>query len=224
MQPRTWETVQEEIKKECDIEDEQFIKDSELMAAANGMIRAIEGDIIELNEDYLMKTHDFTLVDGQATYDLPSDLFAQKIKWILFSDGDCKSAIERGEPWQCVMADCNGKMFYEILNTAWNTGRDIKFWGLPDYKSSQTVTAWYIREITRISSINSYVNLPEFENLIILAVKKRIFEKEKNPLLALVIEEIKEEKLRMRKIIVNQAPDGLNIEPDLSFYNDFNGG
>lgn len=225
MQARTWETVLGEIKQEMDLEDEGFIKDSELMAAANRMIRYIEGTIVTLNDNYLMLHHDFTLAANVDTYDLPTNLFAQKIIYILFTDKiGTKTGISKGEPWECVQAAAKGRMHYEILNTAWNTGNDIKFYGLPTYDSSQTLKMWYIREITRITSINSYVNLPEFENLIALAVKQKIAEKEKNPLLTLILQDIADEKRNMITAITNQAPDGLNIEPDVSFYDDFNGG
>lgn len=67
--------------------DEQFIKKAEMIGYLNEGIDEAEAEIQKLNEDYFL-TYDYVpLVEGEDTYDLPSNIYAQKIRRCIYKNG-----------------------------------------------------------------------------------------------------------------------------------------
>jgi hypothetical protein len=75
--------------------DETFITLEEFIGYFNEAIKEAESDIHKIDEDYFL-TRDFVLtVPGVSEYDMPENIFADKIRGVRFNDGTTKYAVKR---------------------------------------------------------------------------------------------------------------------------------
>lgn len=86
---RTFGSLKDQVSKELDIEDEEFIQPNELVEYFNSAVRNIEAEIVKLGlrEKYLQKEDFIDLVEGQADYSLPDDIIDTKIRKIIYRNG-----------------------------------------------------------------------------------------------------------------------------------------
>jgi hypothetical protein len=87
--PKTLLELTEPIKRELDLETEDFIQPEELVDYFNHAIREAEAHIIKLGmkDKYFKKKAYLSLILGQSVYDLPSDIYSDKIIKLIYRNG-----------------------------------------------------------------------------------------------------------------------------------------
>lgn len=83
----TYSEILEKVQSDLGMEDEDFIKPSEWLGYCNAGIEEAEKIIHTLYEDYFLTYKKIALVNGTALYDLPDDIFANKIRGFVYNDG-----------------------------------------------------------------------------------------------------------------------------------------
>jgi hypothetical protein len=84
----TYGEIKAKVQKDLGIEDEDFISEQQLLSTCNEAIEEVEKEIHTLYEDYFLTDKIIRLEDGKAYYNLPSDIFANKIRGIIYNDGN----------------------------------------------------------------------------------------------------------------------------------------
>ena len=79
--------IKQRVRDLVDAESADFTSDEELVRYINEAIKMCEAEIHRLNEDYYKKDEVSSIVSGTQEYSLPSDIYAQKIRRIMFDDG-----------------------------------------------------------------------------------------------------------------------------------------
>ena len=83
----TYADLKSYLEKELDLEDETFITADEMQSYFNEAVDMIEASIHNIYEDYFLTNSSLSILNGQAAYNLPSDIYAQKIRKVLYNDG-----------------------------------------------------------------------------------------------------------------------------------------
>ncbi len=83
----TYLEAKTKLNLDFDLEDETFITPDELAGYFNDSLNEAESEIISINEDYLKSRYYVPVVVGTAVYELPDNIYANKIRKIMFSSG-----------------------------------------------------------------------------------------------------------------------------------------
>lgn len=160
----TYGEVRKKLERDFDLEDESFISSDELAGYCNEAIDSAEAEILKLNEDYFLRSTKLDLTLGQDTLTLPSDIYAQKIRSLIYNNG--------------------GDLIYEIRRVRdpykFSSIAEIQVWGTADWygyivqnqtvstqntlllvppskiTASEILTLWYIRNAQRIPMLGEY--------------------------------------------------------------------
>lgn len=229
---KTWSEIKDKLEQEHDLIAEKFITTDELLAYTNEAIDFVESEIHTLYEDYFLTDYAPTLVAGQAEYDLPDDIYAGKIRAILYDEraGDFAATgdIYKIKPMKRLedILDLNDQDEYRyIIKNDGTDGVKIKFY--PPIRSedagSDKVTIFYLRNANRLVELTDECDIPEFIDVVVQYVKHKIYEKEGHPntMMALQLFEVK--RKQMVDTLSNRTVDEENKMPiDLDIYNDMN--
>jgi hypothetical protein len=221
----TYTRIEQKLWDDCDIEDEDFISSSELMGYVNEAIRDCEAEIhkLGLEDYYFLQSSALALVTSTSLYSLPSDLYANKLRGVLYSSGSTRYEIIRMKSIRetANVDDSDDYMYLLIAPTA-GARASLKLYPSSRETSASNVTLWYIRNAKQISVDADVCDIPEFINYILQSAKVRIYEKEGNPNVAKAIMDKKELRDLMISTLQNMVEDENNlVTPDVSFYNDF---
>jgi hypothetical protein len=83
----TYLEAKNKLEIDHDLEDETFVQGNELIGYFNDALNEAESEIITINEDYLKSKFYLPLVQGTAVYSLPINIYANKIRKIMYSAG-----------------------------------------------------------------------------------------------------------------------------------------
>jgi hypothetical protein len=218
----TYLEIKQKVEADLDLADEDLVQDSEMRGYCNEAIDDAEAEIHSIYEDYFFTSASLALVDGESLVDLPTDIYANKIRLIQYDNGSDKYPIARLKPSQLkeiANVEEGDRYRYLIMNSS-SDGSQIKLYPAAQEDSSDNVTIYYIRNATRIEEDSDECDIPEFTNFIIQFMKVRCIEKELGPEGA---RDAKAELERVRKLMVDtltaMVPDNENLlEQDVSFY------
>ena len=84
----TFEEIKDKVRRDLGMEQEQFVTNIELQGYVNSAIDEAEAEIITLYQDYFLKLTEIDLVNGQRDYSIPTDIYANKIRGLIYSDGN----------------------------------------------------------------------------------------------------------------------------------------
>jgi hypothetical protein len=220
----TYSEIKEKIQKDLDLEDEDFIQEEELLGYVNEGIDACESLIHTLYEDYFLTSASLTLVNGTASYALPSDIFANKIRAVDYINGSTIAPVrrikEQSRYQDIALSNANpgGAGNYRYLLTNPTAGPRIQF--VPAAQESGAyITLWYIRNAARLVDDTDECDIPEFTSFVIQFAKVRCLEKEGNPMVQKAIADLANYQKLMVETLSTMVPDGDNtVEMDTSFY------
>lgn len=214
----TWSTIKARVKRELDLEDEDFIDDTELLYFCNRAINNAESMILNLSEDYFLTKDTLTLVDGQQEYDLPTGIYAQKIRKIIYSNGAKKfliRRIKRLEETALILYDYDYK--YVITNSL-ASGLKITFYPTPN-ESGAYVTIWHLRNAREITADADEIDIPEAEDYITQYIRDMCINKERMTPDAPKSQALQEQERLLIESLTERVPDEDTVpEMDLSFY------
>lgn len=223
----TYQQIETKVLTDLELLDETFIQGgvgSEVMAYCNEAIHVAESLIMQLCEDYFKTYAYLALVDGQVEYDLPSDIYADKIRRIIYSNGSLiyriKKMFRSYSELDIEFINVNpGIQLYSHMIINKSTGRKINLFPTPKETSSTHVKIWYIRSANRVSAVTDSVEIPEFHLFIEKYMKMMCLQKEGHPGLAMAKAEMEQEKQLMITSLSEREPDeDTTIEQDTSFY------
>lgn len=226
MEYRTYLELRTKVEKDLDLEDEQFIQPEELLGYFNSAIDDAEAEIHTLYEDYFLDDISIPLVKDQEYFDLPTNIYALKIRAVLYVNGD--------EVWPIHKARNSNKfmVIQEMKNTS-GVYRDYRYiirnkasYAKPMLqlipKSRETgpiIHMEYIRNANRMIDDTSICDIPEFTEYVIQYVKVKCYEKEGHPNLGSAIDERERLRKQMVDTLSNMVPDAeTTMEMDMSHY------
>lgn len=228
----TWSEIRAKIERECDLEDEDFIRTEELLDYANEAIDEAEAEIHSLYEDYFLKKVDIPIVANDELLSIPSllpDIYADKIRRVIFKDSGTTTTytVNRIKDWhkfeQKAVADTQlttDLYQYFLVNTTPGTPQIML---VPKSREAGTLVVWYLRNANRLAVDADICDIPEFINFIFSHMKMKVYAKEGHPGYQEALERLEAERERMVSVLASRVPDADNeIEMDTSFYQDMN--
>lgn len=223
----TYTRIKAKLEAELDLEQEIFVDDEELLGYVNEAIDICEGKIHTLYEDYFLSRAAVTLVSGTSEYVLPTDIYAHKIRAIIYKNNFDVYPIKRVKNSQKLLnyeletAGNNGSSRYEyfILNS---TPGEPKILLTPDVaEAGQRVFVWYLRQANRLEEDADVCDIPEFVHYVIQYAKVKVCFKEGHPNYMAEKQTLVEMEQEMLSTLAGMVPDEDNqIEADYSFYED----
>jgi hypothetical protein len=225
----TYLEIKEKVERDLDLESEDFVTETELQSYANEAVDEVERQIHTLYEDYFLTRSTITLVANQEEYSLPADIYANKIRQIIYRNGTQVWKLDRVRDW-------NKLISYEMEKAYSTTGQYYGYFilnqtaGSPKLLLTPTPTEsgaylqiWYLRNANELTSDSSVCDIPEAVNYVIAYMKMKVAEKELHPNLQKFIADVESQKMDTLKTLAGMFPDNENtIEADTRLYDDMN--
>ena len=220
----TYLEIKNKVLRDLDLEDETFISAAEFMDYVNQAIDFVENQIHTIYEDYFLVYDTLNLVGGTQKYALPTDIFANKIRGILYNDGSKKYVIKRMKRIHNSMYTQGNEQFYQyiLVNDA-TDGYRMMFFPTPSASETSHITRWYLRNATRMVDNTSICDIPEFTSFVIAKTKALCKQKENSgvPVNEMELMVDLEQKNMLETLSSMTDDEDTEVQMDLSFYRDF---
>ena len=208
------------VKEPLDLEEETFIEELELTALINRAKDKAEAIVHNIYEDYFETDEYLSLTNGEAEYDLPYDIYANKIRSISYNDGSTKYEIKRyrGKLADISLIDDNDYYQYRLINPV--GGYKIKLLPASRETSQENVTISYLRNANTLVSATDECDIPEALNFIVAQTQGFCLAKENGGVIpAAKQEEIDREEALLVKTLSDRVPDeNTEIQMDTEIY------
>lgn len=225
----TYATAKAKVERDLDLEEEIFIQSSEMLEYFNEAIREAEAEMTAVYQDYFLSSYPVPVVNGTASYDLPSDIYSDKIRAIIYDNGSSiiyeikqnrslKKFLERS--FIKLSNASTGLYKYMLTNTS-SAGPKLELIPTPNETTSTSVVVWYWRKLVDLSSDTDTIKIPtEVINFIYAHVKGSCLKKENAGIMPDDAKsEIEKQRALMLVVVSNRIPDDDNeVEQDLSIY------
>jgi hypothetical protein len=222
----TYAMLRAKIYADIDLEEETFVTPAEFLGYVNDAIDTSEQIVNTLYEDYFLSRAVLTLTTGQELYPLPVDIYAHKIRRVIFSMQGQIHKVQRIPDWK--------KFEHLALNSYSNSGNVYSYFlintspGVPQMlvtplpkETGPNATVWYIRQANRLEVDADILDIPEAYKFIVSYVKEKCMFKEQNPAYGSQKENTALEKDLLESTLATMVPDADNeIEADYSAYED----
>ena len=230
----TLKEIRDQVISDLDLEEEVWVSDSEIDRWINDAIKVAESQIHTLYEDYfLVESDPVPISRGDYLIDYPSDIYANKIRKVIFSDGtgtntashDVKRVknLLAGKTADLYSADTTTPILQWTPSNKLGEGRKIRLF--PNTGRDGFLYMWYIRNASKLVNDTDICEVDEFEHYIVQYVKTRVYLKDGDPRAddSKTLEE--GFKNDMITTLSDMAPDGDNeLDMDTSHYSDSVGG
>ncbi len=230
---RTLADIRDQVVDDLDLQDDDSITTADLNRWINDAIESAESQIHTLYEDYFLARYEYTLVPNGRELDYPADIYASKVRKLLFkesltSPNTAAHEVKREKN----LIEAEGRDIYEYQSATptltWigtndaSSGRKIRLY--PQQARAGILVMFYIRNANRLVDDTDICDIDEFERYIIQFTKTKTYFKHGDPR----TEESKglEEQLKndMIDTLSNRTPDNNDeITMDVSHYNDMVG-
>ena len=219
----TLKQLRDKIKEDNDLEQEQFITESELLGYINEGIDSAEAIIKGLYQDYFLTEDNLDLVKDQRDYDLPANIYGDKFRHILFDDANRKYSITRIRDFNTLLRIDVEEQFRYILKNDLAGGQKMAFYPTPKSDFTGKVARWYIRNANKLAVDADICDIPEFQNYLYAYVNKKVAGKEKlGQDIQTAAAELTVQKNLMEATLDSRVPDEDNkVSQDSSSYDDF---
>lgn len=228
MRDWTYSELKTKVQNDLDLGNETSITDAEYLAYFNEAIDEAEAEIHKLGveDEYFRDSAYLSLVSGTSAYAMPTNIYANKIRGIVYSSGDTIYQVRRIRGSKAFIeietrnlsANASLDYKYYFTNPA-GTGRRINV-SPPSRETSSTVMkVWFIRNATRLTASGDVLDIPEFANFILSFVKVRLLQKEGDARVELEAEMLKAQRKLMIDTLTEMVEDDDNlVEQDSSHY------
>jgi hypothetical protein len=227
----TYTELLTKVQMDLDLEGEIFIQPAEFLGYFNEAVDKSEELLHGLYEDYFLDKETITLVSGTSEYDMPSRIYAHKIRRVIYRNGSRSYTINRLRDWKkfelYALDQVGGSQGsaaeyrYFIINSS---AGSPKFIFTPEVgEAGEYITVWFLRQANRFVTGSDTLDIPEAANFVMQYVKCRCYEKEGHPNLTMALGTLVELKSSLEGILAAMAPDADNeIEMDTSIYGEMN--
>jgi len=174
----TWAEIKTEIQAEYDLSEETFVDSVELLQYANSAIEDIEKEIHTIHDKYFHAEDIISLVIGTQDYNLPSDIFANKVTGIYYNNGTTKYEITEIKDIREIMdVEIDDDYRYKIINTT-SGGTKIRLY--PQSREASTnVIIFYRRRIKLFTLDTDALDVPEAKEFVKQYVVDKAMNKER---------------------------------------------
>lgn len=225
---KTYGALREEIEREVDTEEEEFVQPDELMAYTQDAVNEAAAHIhkLGLEDDYFLKRVQYSLTVGQTSLQMPADIYITKIRSLLYSTPEKTYQIkkikgkDRFEMTEFIKLNSTSGEYYrfQMMNDS-DAGYVAELIPQSYEDRANCITLYYIREAVQIVDDNSLIDIPQFYYFIKAFVKWKILDKEGNPRAAEARAEKMEAQQLMLETLAEMVPDyDSEIPQDLSNY------
>jgi hypothetical protein len=229
--PKTLAQMKTLLSGELDLETEDFIQPDELTGYFNHAIREAEAHILKLGlkDMYLKKKGYISLVSGTDTYDLPIDLYANKIIKVVYRNGaviyDIKPMDVEGERRYVAEEVINlyqalNYYKYDVVDGTDGTSQ-LKLFPPAQETLANAVALHYYRDANTLVDDTDICDLPEIAYEFIHArVKVYCYEKESHTNLPLAQADLQKMEALMIATLEQQLvdSDANKMNQDFSHY------
>lgn len=236
-QTKTLGQIISRVQRDLNLEDEQFLPRGEVIDYINEAIDFVESEIHTLGREdtYFLTSANIALVEGTSTYNLPSDIFGQKIKGIVYHNGtDIYPILPmtfHGKFSEKELIDqyASSNDYYQYFITHGTAGTwQIQLVPTAQETSSTNVVIWYIRNAKSMPNNDPAVagdndticDIPEFTHYVIAYAKMMCAGKEFDPRYEVLARQVDEYRRLMHDTLSNAIDDGYSdiLEKDLTHY------
>jgi hypothetical protein len=231
MASKTWGEVKTEILEELDAQDDQIVTDQQISNWYNKAIKIAESYINSLAEDYFLNYEALEIVSDTAEYDLPSDIYADKIRKIVevrnsdevYEVTQLEDPVELERFKNESVSSRYDVYKYSIFNRTGDT--KLTIYPTPNFTSNTRIIVYYIRDAATInpSGLDSQeIDIPEFADFCTQFCIVKFHEKEKQwQSLQVAKAELEELKQLMIKSLAKRVDDENDeIRGDFKFFFD----
>lgn len=216
--------MNQKIKNDLDLNEETFIQPQELVAYFNEAVDMIEGQIHTLYEDYFLTSTSLDVTEGQTEVDLPSNIFANKIRRVMWVLNDSeKYTMQRVKNLdELLLASAPDDYRFMITNS---DSSGFKLSISPAFRvttNNLPLKIWYLRNAKRYEDETSVCDIPEYSNVINQYVRYKCRAKEGHPDAQQDLADLERLRTAMIETLRDKYIDEQNEVPkDLTFYRDF---
>ncbi len=196
--------IEYQVRLDLDLQDtDNYVGQDEMAGYGNAGITSAEALIIQTCEDYLLTSATLTLVQDASSIDLPNDIYGQKIREIVYKNGDrIYPLVELKDPqmfYRKAVIDRQAVSLdeYQYFLQSATAGSQDKLMITPAaLESGAYLEMWYIRNAkrvplqsalaegaTRATQIAAVIDIPEWRAYVEQFMKVRCWEKRKNALM-----------------------------------------
>ena len=227
----TYGEIRTKVERDLDLEGETFVQPSEMLGYANEAVDEVERQIHTLYEDYFLTKSTISLVSGQENYGLPSDIYAMKIRQLLYRNGNQVWKLNRMKNWhkfgiyesEKAVASATQQYGYFIMNST--PGNPEIILSPTPTEAGSYIQLWYIRNANELTTDASICDIPEAVNYVMAYMKMKCMEKEPHPNMQKAIQDVEQQRADTLKTLADMYADNEdNIEPDYRLYQDMTGG
>ncbi len=196
----TWSEIETKIRLDLDLQDDSnFISQDEMAGLCNDAIDAAEAIIMTTFEDYFLTYATLTMVQGASDIALPSDIYAQKIREVLYKNGDrifpLKELRDPMKFYKKAILDRESvsQDEYSYFLKSATAGEQDKLVLVPAaLESGAYLEMWYIRNANRIplqtdsgspsraTQLATVIDIPEWRAYLEQFIKWRCYQKMKD--------------------------------------------
>jgi hypothetical protein len=215
--------LKDRVKAELDLEDEDFISEAEMNGYCRRAINSAENIILNLYEDYyLARPHTITLVSGTSEYSLPTGIYAQKIRKLIYSNGSDRYLVKKIKRLEDTATLETGDDYMYLLTNDSTDGISLTVYPEPS-SNGETLTLWYLRNANEVTDDDDEIDLPEAYDYLTQYVKVACVKKERATPDAPKSAALQEEERLLTEALSERVPDDDNVlQADLSFYYEVN--
>lgn len=208
----TLSQIKQRVRDLVDTESADFVDDAEILRYINEGIKKCEAWIHKLNEDYYKKDGAIAITSGSAECSLPSDIYAQKIRRLMFNNGTNKQYEVRrirDEEVPFVVSTDTYYRYRLVFNSS--DEKVLKLYPTPTESDATSLVMTYIKDAKQLSADTDVTDIPEFSQVVVDFTRYRVLVKEvTNPMLADVRQDLKDSIELMVSTLQQSIPDGNN--------------
>lgn len=219
---KTLKQIRDKIIDDLDLEEETFVDEDELNELIKDGVRRTEATIHTLYEDYFLSSVLIPVTSGTNLYDFPPDIYANKVRMVMFTDGTDSYEVKRVKNLkEAVAYDLTNDSY--VYNLTWypvnnaSDGRKIRLF--PSESDDGTIEVWYIRNAKTLINDDDVCDIDEFVNTIEMYVKTQVYLKDGDPragdMSMLEKEAVSQMTVTLSDMIIDEDNE---VEADYSFY------
>lgn len=233
----TYEELENTFRARNDLQDEDnFVGNDEMAAIFNSAIDEFESEVLKVQEDYLLTSASLSLVAGTPEINLPSNIYAQKIRSLIYANGPKIYPLTRfRDPhkfYKKAEVDyyATSETEYSYILKSVTSAQDQIVISPAAQESGAFLTLWYIRNANRIPMVGesgatrstqlaTVIDIPEAVNFLLEYARWKVMDKERDSRAE------KQEKVQLQTkanliaALTQKVQDNEDtVPPDMSFY------